>query len=68
VPRALALSGVAVGILSGLLGVGGDFLMMPALCRYPDLAMQSVAATLLDVIAMVSAIGVASSAAAGTLN
>lgn len=66
--HALALSGVAVGMLSELLGVGGDFVMMPALRRYTDLAIQSVVATLLDAIVPVSAIDVGSSAATGILN
>lgn len=66
--RALALSGGVAGLLSGLLGVGGGFVMVPALRRYTDLAMQSVVATSLAVIALVSATGVVSSAVAGTLN
>ncbi len=66
--RALALSGGVAGVLSGLLGVGGGFVMVPALRRYTDLAMQSVVATSLAVIALVSTTGVISSAAAGTLN
>jgi uncharacterized protein len=63
--RALALSGAMAGMLSGLLGVGGGFVMVPALQRYTDLTMQSVVATSLAVIALVSATGVAASAAAG---
>jgi uncharacterized membrane protein YfcA len=65
--RALALSGSAAGLLSGLLGVGGGFVMVPALQRYTDLAMQSAVATSLAVIALISMAGVASSAAGGTL-
>ncbi|MGZ5200429.1 MAG: sulfite exporter TauE/SafE family protein [Telluria sp.] len=63
--RALALSGALAGLLSGLLGVGGGFVMVPALNRYTDLAMQSVVATSLAVIALVSAAGVIASALAG---
>lgn len=66
--RALALSGSIAGMLSGLLGVGGGFVMIPALKRYTDLAMQSMIATSLAVIAMVSVSGVTSSALAGSLN
>lgn len=66
--RALALSGSVAGLLSGLLGVGGGFVMVPALRRYTDLDMKSVVATSLAVIALVSATGVASSALAGTVN
>jgi uncharacterized membrane protein YfcA len=65
--RALTLSGSVAGLLSGLLGVGGGFVMVPALQRYTDLAMQSAVATSLAVIALISMTGVASSAAAGTL-
>lgn len=66
--RALALSGGVAGLLSGLLGVGGGFVMVPALQRYTDLTMQSVVATSLAVIALVSATGVAASAAAGQVD
>ena len=66
--RALALSGGIAGLLSGLLGVGGGFVMVPALQRSTDLDIKSVVATSLAVIALVSATGVVSSAVAGTLN
>ena len=66
--RALAGSGSVAGLLSGLLGVGGGFVIVPALKRYTDLAMQSIIATSLAVIALVSVSGVASSALAGKLN
>ena len=65
--RALALAGGIAGVLSGLLGVGGGFVMVPALKRYTDLPMQSIVATSLAVIALVSATGVVSSAVAGAL-
>jgi len=65
--RALALSGVLAGGLSGLLGVGGGFVMVPALQRYTDLSAQSILATSLAVIALVSFSGVAASAATGHL-
>ncbi|HEU4852200.1 MAG TPA: sulfite exporter TauE/SafE family protein [Telluria sp.] len=65
--RALALSGTVAGLLSGLLGVGGGFVMVPALQRYTDLPMKSVIATSLAVIALVSVAGVATSALTGGL-
>lgn len=66
--RALGLSGAVAGFLSGLLGVGGGFVMVPALQRCTDLAMRSIVATSLAVIALVSATGVASSALSGHLD
>ena len=45
--------------------MGGGFVMVPALQRYTDLAMRSVVATSLAVIALVSVTGVIASAAAG---
>ena len=65
--RALALAGVLAGVLSGLLGVGGGFVMVPALQSYTDLTMQSIVATSLAVIALVSLAGVVASTASGHL-
>lgn len=65
--RALAMSGLVAGGLSGLLGVGGGFVMVPALQRYTDLNTQSILSTSLAVIALVSFSGVAASAASGHL-
>lgn len=61
--QALTLSGGLAGLLSGLLGVGGGFVMVPALQRYTDLPMKSAAATSLAVIALISLVGVATTAA-----
>ena len=65
--RALTLTGMVAGALSGLLGVGGGFVMVPALQRYTDLRMQSVVSTSLAVIALVTTSGVMASALAGHL-
>ena len=65
---AMALSGGLAGLLSGLLGVGGGFVMVPALQRYTDLPMKSAVATSLAVIALISLMGVAASAASGALD
>ena len=66
--RALAMSGSVAGLFSGLLGVGGGFVIVPALQRYSDLAIQSVIATSLTVIALVSLAGVLFSSITGSLN
>lgn len=57
--RALAGTGVIAGLLSGLLGVGGGFVIVPALRRHTDLEIRSIQATSLAVIALVSTSGVA---------
>ena len=65
--RALTLSGAAAGLLSGLLGVGGGFVIVPALRRISDIPMEGIVATSLAVITLVSASGVIASAASGHL-
>ncbi|MFZ4480414.1 MAG: sulfite exporter TauE/SafE family protein, partial [Rhodoferax sp.] len=40
--RALAGTGLIAGLLSGLLGVGGGFVIVPALRRYTDLEIRSI--------------------------
>lgn len=64
----LAVSGSVAGVLSGLLGVGGGFVMVPTLQRYTDLPMKSVVATSLAVIALISMTGVATSILGGHFN
>ena len=66
--RVLALSGGLSGLLSGLLGVGGGFVMVPTLRRYTDLPMASAVATSLAVIALISLTGVAASALGGAID
>ncbi len=66
--RALGYSGIATGFISGLLGVGGGFVVVPALKRATNLSMQSILATSLAVIALISAVGVASATVLGTMN
>ena len=65
--RALTGTGVVAGLLSGLLGVGGGFVIIPALLRHTDLDIRSVQATSLAVIALVSVSGVSAAAAHGPL-
>ena len=63
--RALALSGATAGFLSGLLGVGGGFVMVPALQRYTDLPVKSAVASSLAVAAIISLSSVVAAAAHG---
>ncbi len=55
-------------LCTGLLGVGGGFVMVPALRRATNLPMESIVATSLAVIALVSCAAVTSSAASGHLD
>lgn len=66
--RALTLSGFSAGSLSGLLGVGGGFVVVPALKKVTNLQMQSIFATSLAVIALISATGVASATLMNAMN
>lgn len=52
--------GICAGFLSGLLGVGGGFFIVPALRRFTDVTMHGAVATSLLVIALVSSGSVAS--------
>ena len=50
-----------------MLGVGGGFVIVPALTRYTNLEMRSIQATSLAVIALVSVSGVSAAAVGGAL-
>lgn len=65
--RALGMTGLASGLLSGLLGVGGGFVIVPALTRHSNLVPASIVATSLAVIALVSVGGISAAAWAGKL-
>ena len=52
-----ALAGLAVGVLTGFLGVGGGFLIVPALLRFAKLPMRQAVGTSLLIIAANSAAG-----------
>lgn len=65
--RVLAGTGLTSGLLSGLFGVGGGFVIVPTLSFISDLELRSIQATSLAVIALVSASGVAAASAGGAL-
>jgi uncharacterized membrane protein YfcA len=66
--RSLMFAGSSAGFLSGLLGVGGGFVIVPALRRYTDLTAQSIVATSLGVLAIISGGGALFSAISGNLD
>ncbi|TPQ31716.1 sulfite exporter TauE/SafE family protein, partial [Cupriavidus pinatubonensis] len=66
--RALALSGAGAGLLSGLLGVGGGFVIVPALKKATNAPLHTIVATSLAVITLVSASGVITTAIAGRMD
>jgi uncharacterized membrane protein YfcA len=55
----IAAEGIAVGVLTGLVGVGGGFLIVPALVLLGKVPMKEAVGTSLLVIAMKSAAGFA---------
>ena len=66
--RALFSSGALAGFFSGLLGVGGGFIVVPALKKFTDLPMKSIVATSLGVLAIISTGGVLFSNIYGAMN
>jgi hypothetical protein len=56
-PARCLLAGGAVGVLTGFLGVGGGFLLMPALAKFARLPLRVATGTSLAVIACNSASG-----------
>ena len=66
--RALAAVGLLSGTLSGLLGVGGGFVIVPALQRHTDLDSRSILATSLAVIALVSIGGIVAAGLHGRID
>ena len=54
-PRLLAAIGVAVGALTGIAGVGGGFVMVPALVAAAGITMQQAAAASMFVVALAAA-------------
>ncbi len=66
--RVMVLSGAVAGLMTGLLGVGGGFVIVPALQHYTSLAVLSIIPTSLAVIALVSMTGVVSSVLVDSFN
>ena len=56
----LASIGGVTGFMTGLLGVGGGFVIVPMLRKFTEVSMQGIVATSLMVIALVGASGVGS--------
>lgn len=61
----LAIVGFVTGVLTGLLGVGGGFAIVPALVLFSRMPIHVAVGTSLTVVAIVSASGVASRLVAG---
>lgn len=58
-PGKVLLEGVVVGVITGFVGVGGGFLIVPALVLLGGLSMTAAVATSLVVIALKSVVGFA---------
>lgn len=56
----ISLIGACAGFATGLLGVGGGFIIVPLLRHFTNLSMQSAAATSLMVISLVGSVAVGS--------
>jgi uncharacterized membrane protein YfcA len=63
--RAMVITGMISGMMSGLLGVGGGFVIVPSLRHFTSLSIRSIQATSLAVIALVSLSGVVAAISSG---
>ena len=66
--KRLVITGSVAGLLSGLLGVGGGFVIVPSLRKVSNFDTQTIIATSLAVIALVSAGSVATYLLHGDIN
>lgn len=64
----IAIHGIAVGILTGVVGVGGGFLIVPALVLLSGLSMKQAIGTSLGIVALKSFAGFAGYAGAVTID
>jgi uncharacterized protein len=63
--RLLVMVGLMTGVLSGMFGIGGGFVIVPALVLFSGMAMHRAVGTSLFVMVLVSISGVASHIASG---
>jgi len=67
-PVRCLLAGGGVGVLTGFLGVGGGFLLVPALVKFARLPLSMATGTSLAIIACNSAVGFASHMGTGAVD
>lgn len=67
-PLALIFAGLGVGLLSGLAGVGGGFLILPALVLFAGLRFNVAVGSALPIIAMNSLVGFLGGASSHPVN
>jgi uncharacterized membrane protein YfcA len=66
--KSLIFAGSLAGFLAGLLGVGGGFVIVPALRKFTNLDIKSIVATSLAAVALISVSGVIGYAVQGSIH